>query len=246
MKNYIKGSVEKFKGLSQRKQIFLGVITGLCFIFLVVSTIHSLHSSNALTKLEKVEKKPVNRMPADYTSDIDNVRQVSPNELLNFRKEAINKGYQKNYRGYVSIPEIGMYLPILNGVNMYALSLGAASYYPNTRTMGDYGNYVLAGHNMDTSQNVLFSRLPNVSIGKESKIILTDGSKNYYYHVISKETVSPKQKVFRGTSSPTKDSILYNDKSKKTVTLFTCNYNGSKRIVVKGDFDYETTLKEGE
>lgn len=246
MKNYIKGSVEKFKGLSQRKQIFLGVITGLCFIFLVVSTIHSLHSSNALTKLETVAKKPVNPMPENYPSDISNVRQVSPDELLGYQKQAISKGYTRNYRGYVSIPEIGMYLPILNGVNMYTLSLGAASYYPSSRTMGDYGNYVLAGHNMDTSRNVLFSRLPSVRIGKDSQVILTDGQKNYYYHVVSKKSVSPNQKVYRGTTSPTKDSILYNDKSKKTVTLFTCNYNGSRRIAVEGIFDYETTLKEGE
>lgn len=240
MKNHFVGFVEKFKGLSLQRKAFLGVISTVCLVFLLFSTVQNIMNQNALGQIEHVQKKRVNPTAETYPSKIANVRQVSPNELLQFRKKAISAGYQKNYQGYVSIPQIGMYLPILNGVNMYTLSLGAASYYPTTRKIGDYGNYVLAGHNMDTYQNVLFSRLPNVSVGKESKIILTDGNKNYYYHVTSKRIVSPRQKVYKGTATPTKDSILYNDKSKRMVTLFTCNYNGTRRIVVTGTFDYET------
>ncbi|MBA1392672.1 class A sortase, partial [Lactobacillus sp. XV13L] len=177
-----------------------------------------------------------------YQSDIDSVRMISPSELNNYRSQALKRGYGNNYAGYISVPQIGLYLPILNGINMYTLALGAAAYYPETTSIGGAGNYVLAGHNMNTSANVLFSRVPNIRVGRNSEIILTDKVKNYHYHVIDKKLVSPYQPVIKGTNTPTSKSILYNDKTKKQVTLFTCNYNGTRRWVVIGQYDYDQHL----
>lgn len=223
-------------------------VAGVAVLLLVVGGTYwaqQNHNQKILDSYSKVSDKTVIKpqklaaKPKIYPSDIDSVKMVSPSELNNYRSKALADGYGKNYAGYVSVPQIGLYLPILNGVNMYTLALGAAAYYPTTTSIGGAGNYILAGHNMNTSANVLFSRVPNIKVGQNSQIVLTDKVKNYYYHVTEKKLVRPYQPVFKGTDTPTSKSVLYNDKTKKQVTLFTCNSNGTRRWVIVGQYDYE-------
>lgn len=218
------------------------IAVGCLFLFVKSKKEKSILDSYAnASKPKAVQVAKLKSGPAKvYPSDIDNVKMVTPFELSDYRSQALSDGYGDNYAGYVSIPAIGMYLPILNGVNMYTLSLGAAAYYPTTVPIGGAGNYVLAGHNMNTSLNVLFSRVPNLVPNVHQQIILTDKVKNYYYQITDKQLVRPYQPVYKGTETPTTKSILYSDKKQRKVTLFTCNYNGTRRWVITGQFDYET------
>ncbi|MFC0290624.1 class A sortase [Bombilactobacillus bombi] len=233
---------------SNHKRALIITITIVAGLSLCIYGIQHHNNQKVLDSYSKVStKSAINlkklKLPAlakTYPSDIDSVKMVSPSELNNYRSKSLDDGYGDNYAGYVSVPQIGLYLPILKGVNMYTLSLGAAAYYPTSTSIGGAGNYVLAGHNMNTSANVLFSRIPNIRIGRNSEIILTDKVKNYYYHVTEKKLVRPYQPVIKGTNTPTSKSVLYNDKTKKQVTLFTCNSNGTRRWVIIGQYDFET------
>lgn len=242
-----------WRNLAPKKQrlikigfLIASIVVSVLFILVTAFNIDNQNIINSYAHdsvKSTIQAKKLKWKPKVYQSDIDNVHMITPYELQNYRKTALKRGYGDNYAGYVSVPQIGLYLPILNGVNMYTLSLGAAAYYPNEVQIGGAGNYVLAGHNMNTSLNVLFSRVPNIRVAKNSMIVLTDKKKNYYYHVTDKKLVRPYQPVIRGTITPTKKSVLYSDKNKKQVTLFTCNYNGTRRWVIIGQYDYDQRLQ---
>lgn len=253
MNNQINKLYEYWQNLAPGKKKLIQrsflIVSALVVILFALVTAYNSDNKNIMSSYahdsakSSIKAKKLKFKPQVYSSDIDNVHMITPYELQNYRQTALKRGYGDNYAGYVSVPQIGLYLPILNGVNMYTLALGAAAYYPNEVQIGGAGNYVLAGHNMNTSLNVLFSRVPNIRVAKNSIIVLTDKKKNYYYHVTDKKLVRPYQPVIRGTITPTKKSVLYSDKNKKQVTLFTCNYNGTRRWVIVGQYDYEQHLK---
>lgn len=85
---------------------------------------------------------------------------------------------------------------------------------------GQPGNFSVAAHNNIYTE--IFRNLNKVSIGDEVKV--TTKTATYTYKITSKQTVTP-----------TSIEVINNDTSKKEITLITCNYNASARIVLKGE-----------
>ena len=84
---------------------------------------------------------------------------------------------------------------------------------------GQVGNFSVAAHNNIHTE--LFRNLNKVNIGDEVKV--TTRTNTYTYKITSKQTVSP-----------TSIEVI-NNSNKKEITLITCNYNASARIVLKGE-----------
>ncbi|SFJ89055.1 MULTISPECIES: class A sortase [unclassified Bacillus (in: firmicutes)] len=122
--------------------------------------------------------------------------------------------------GRMSIPSIGLELPILNGSTEKNLLSGATT-VKEKQEMGKE-NYALAGHNM-SKKGVLFSDISGLK--KDDKVYLYDSENEYEYAV---------QQVTKVT--PDKWEVV-EDHGKNELTLITCSsvLDNSKRYVVSGN-----------
>ena len=84
---------------------------------------------------------------------------------------------------------------------------------------GQVGNFSVAAHNNIYTE--IFRNLNKVNIGDELRV--TTKSATYFYKITSKQTVTP-----------TSIEVI-NNSDKREITLITCNYNASARIVLKGE-----------
>lgn len=104
-------------------------------------------------------------------------------------KEAVaskTKHAQLRSLGEISIPSVGVYLPIYDGVSADAMLNGAGTLYAD-QTMGQ-GNYGLISHTVFDAEQLLFSPLNRVSEG--TPVYVTDGSSVFTYVVDGVRTVS--------------------------------------------------------
>lgn len=104
-------------------------------------------------------------------------------------KEAVaskTKHAQLRSLGEVSIPSVGVYLPIYDGVSADAMLNGAGTLYAD-QTMGQ-GNYGLISHTVFDAEQLLFSPLNRISEG--TPVYVTDGSSVFTYVVDGVRTVS--------------------------------------------------------
>ena len=150
-------------------------------------------------------------------------------ESMNFTDIVNADKYQKEIQKYIIgaiwLPNAGnVSLPIILAnsnpkVQKAALAVGVAT--PMSNMNFDSKNLALGGHNMD-QPNVLLSNLTDLQNG--DKVYLTDTLNVYTYKVYSKFEVMPsavnifKQKKYH---------------HKNIITLYTCNYNGSRREIVR-------------
>lgn len=161
--------------------------------------------------------KPNNQANYNYGQ----VKSLSSTDVLKARMK------HHNYIGALAMPAQNMSTPIVEGVANSDLAVGAGTLRPHMK-MGK-GNYALAGHNMDTTAPVLFSPLyqafakgPNTMNGQ--KIYVSDLKRVYVYKVDQSAEISPKAvNVINNTSRP-------------ILTLITCNYSGSQRIMVRASY----------
>lgn len=150
----------------------------------------------------------------DVSFDMNNVKRLSLYGIIKARFESENI----QLLGKIYIPAIKLDLPIGKGVSNNVLSLGVGTMNPDQR-MG-FGNYALAGHNLDDGKT-LFS--PLYSKGKVGmNVYLTDMDKIFKYKINKLMYISPYQ-----------TSIIQSSK-KPILTLITCNDDGSKRLVAQG------------
>ncbi|WP_205526794.1 class A sortase [Bombilactobacillus bombi] len=120
--------------------------------------------------------------------------------------------------GKITIPSVGLKLPIVKGVDDTALATGGGTLKPDEK-MGE-GNYALAGHYM-TDKGALFSPIARVQIG--DLIYITDLKNVYTYKVDLKQVISP-----RATWT------MNNQPGTKMITLITCADGGANRWLVQG------------
>ena len=139
------------------------------------------------------------------TYDIENVQPYSAEAAI----EAALAAPHVRAAGQISIPSVGMNLPIYEGTNDVHLYLGAAESRPRSETTaGSEGNYTLASHYV-AHRGSLFEPLPRVSIGDE--VYVAYGSNVYKYIVDKKEQID------------ISDYEWLEDKGKeKLITLYTC------------------------
>ncbi|WP_125636145.1 class A sortase [Loigolactobacillus backii] len=121
--------------------------------------------------------------------------------------------------GKLSIPSVGMHLPVVKGLSNDALATGGAT-MKSGQQMGKR-NYALAGHYMLNNGTNLFSPLDNIKLG--DAVYLTNLEHVYRYRVIMKKVVNPYA-----------TSLVNDVPGKKIVTLITCADGGVNRLAVRG------------
>ena len=122
--------------------------------------------------------------------------------------------------GEIYMPDVGMRVPILEGISNENLWVGAGTMKPGQK-MGE-GNYALAGHHM-WDEEQLFTPITKSKIG--DKAYVTDKNKVYEYTVTDIFVVQPS------------DGHVINDvPGEQTLTLVTCtDVWGTERLIVTGE-----------
>jgi sortase A len=126
--------------------------------------------------------------------------------------------------GHVSIPKIGVSMPMFEGVTDRTLDLGPG-HWPGTALPGQLGNVVVAGHRV--SEHGVFRHVDHLAAGDEI--------------IISNAFGVPATYVVTGSQIVEPDAMWIVDQQRAhTATLFACHPPGStrQRIVV------HATLKE--
>lgn len=166
---------------------------------------------------------------AETTFDFEQVQSISTEAILAAQWDA----QQLPVIGGISVPELGINLPIFKGVGNTSLMYGAGTMKEN-QEMGK-GNYALASHHIfgvAGAADVLFSPLDRAQNGM--KIYITDKTNVYTYVIDSVEVVTP-------------DSVYVIDdvEGRTEVTLVTCtDYNATNRIIVKGVLESTTPYNQ--
>ena len=143
-----------------------------------------------------------------------NNTQTTNNKKTSSNKIVIKKGST----GVLQIPSIGVLAQITEGSTPAVLKNYVGVVEGSSRP-GQTGNYCLAAHNnIDTE---IFKNLHKIENG--SLVYVYTQSKMYTYKVVDKYYVNP-----------TQIEVLDKPENKKEITLITCNYNASQRVIVKG------------
>lgn len=115
------------------------------------------------------------------------------------------------YIGYLSIPSLGLELPVMSEWNYPNLRIAPCRY---SGSLFNY-NLVICGHNYDRH----FGRLKTLNTGDQVTFTGADG-KTRHYEVTFVETLEP-------------TAIEYMTDSRYELTLFTCTYGGASRVTVR-------------
>ncbi|WP_214701504.1 MULTISPECIES: class A sortase [unclassified Exiguobacterium] len=193
-------------------------VIGICLIgsgiFFLTSSVWKdvIADSTSEYVIEHMELQDEDEFNPSY--DFKSVTPLSLKDVL----QARNRFHHLPTIGVISIPDVSLKLPIIKGLDDESLAVGAGTMHPDQQ-MGK-GNYALAGHYLQHS-TALFGPLHEIEIG--ATIYLQDDMRTYEYVVTSLETVSPERvDVLDDTSTP-------------TITLITCTFDTTERLIVKGE-----------
>ena len=131
------------------------------------------------------------------------------------QKIVIDKGVSQ-----ISIPNLKILAPIVEGTDSYSLSV-SAGHFTDTARMGKKGNYCIAGHR-SSIYNCIFNNIDKIKLA-DAMYFTNSNGKQYTYYVVDKYVVEPTDT--RCTSQLTD--------GRKELTLITCTNGGKQRLVVK-------------
>ena len=188
--------------------IFIGV---LCIITALAFFIHnSAETQNAYESSARITYKLRTQL-AEKEQSSDN---VLPTDNPDREMPAVRID-GKRYAGILEIPSLGIELPVAESFSYAALQQTPCIYSGSVYK----DNLVIAAHNYD----VHFGRIG--SLGFDYDVIFTDIESNRYtFKTFDIETLNPDQY----TALVEKQS-----KNDWDLTLFTCNYSGAQRIVIR-------------
>lgn len=132
----------------------------------------------------------------------------------NITEEALVEIENAAYIGYISIPELGIELPVMSEWSYDNLKLSPCR-YKGTAAEGDI---IIAAHNYNTH----FGRLNELSGGEEIVFTAADG-KTYNYEVIQTESISGKDV----------EAMEFGSSENWDLTLFTCTLSGQSRVTIR-------------
>jgi sortase A len=164
-------------------------------------------------------------LPGDPTQEDPSNTPTSPSapvktaeELQKEREDVVNNAI-KNLKviGLISIPKIGVYGPIVEGIGDKSLRY-AVGHFEGTGLPGS-GNFALASHRNYTYAHY-FRDIHKLKVGDEIKI--KTKTKEYTYVVTGTKIVLP-----------TAMEVL-NHTDNSTITLVTCTVDSTKRVIVFG------------
>ncbi len=142
-------------------------------------------------------------------------------------EEALVEIENTAYIGYVSIPSLGIELPVMSEWSYDNLKISPCR-YKGTAAGGDI---IIAAHNYNSH----FGRLNELSGGEEIVFTAADG-KIYNYEVIQTESISGKDV----------EAMEFGSSENWDLTLFTCTLSGQSRVTIRAILqDKRTFRKDG-
>lgn len=200
--------------MKKTKKIFIIAILIISITLIVVNIkSRTINNQTKETNLKNSSKKFIYSKSDTVSSVQMKEYQTMPSDL---------KGHK--VIGKLQIPAINLETYILENTNKETLNISV------TKLIGpeinQIGNFCITGHNYINSK--MFWKLNKVKINDE--IILTDTyDKSLRYKVYEKKEIEPKQ-----------IEVLNQDtKEEKEVTLITCTFGASKRLIVKASEIYD-------
>ena len=168
-----------------------------------------------------MQDKLMDKFNKIYESD-QNIVGNSPQEEEG-KNEPVDHTYDYidmvNPIAILEIPKINLKVVVAEGTEDEILRY-AVGHFTETSTPAEGGNFALAGHrNFDTGE--FFLRINKLENGDEIKVTTLDGTV-YTYNVISSFVVEPQ------------DTYILDETGQSMITLVTCTYDGSDRLVVQG------------
>ena len=138
----------------------------------------------------------------------ENAGETSGSDSLEMAVAKID-GYE--YIGYISIPALGLDLPVMSSWSYEQLKIAPCRYYGSTKT----GNLVIAAHNYSRH----FGNIKDLSQGDAVRFTDMEGTVTRY-EVEEIDTLSP-------------TAVEEMTDSGYALTLFTCTYGGQSRVTVR-------------
>ena len=200
--------------MKKTKRIFIIAILIISITLIVVNIkSRTINNQTKETNLKNSSKKFIYSKSDTVSSVQMKEYQTMPSDL---------KGYK--VIGKLQIPAINLETYILENTNKETLNISVTKL--TGPEINQIGNFCITGHNYINSK--MFWKLNKVKINDE--IILTDTyDKSLRYKVYEKKEIEPKQ-----------IEVLNQDtKEEKEVTLITCTFGASKRLIVKASEIYD-------
>ncbi len=138
----------------------------------------------------------------------ENTGETSGSDSLEMAVAEID-GYE--YVGYISIPALGLDLPVMSSWSYEQLKIAPCRYYGSTKT----GNLVIAAHNYSRH----FGNIKDLSQGDAVSFTDMEGTVTRY-EVEEIDTLNP-------------TAVEEMTDSGYALTLFTCTYGGQSRVTVR-------------
>jgi sortase A len=128
-------------------------------------------------------------------------------------------GWEQEVFGYISIPAVGIEAPLYLGASSAHMDVGAAILGQTSMPIGGESTHcVIAGHRT-WSGAIQFKGLEQLAVG--DRVYLTNPWETLTYEVIEIKTVLP----------DVTDEIMV-QKGRDLITVFTCTYPNSRRLLV--------------
>lgn len=200
--------------MKKTKRIFIIAILIISITLIVVNIkSRTINNQTKETNLKNSSKKFIYSKSDTVSSVQMKEYQTMPSDL---------KGHK--VIGKLQIPAINLETYILENTNKETLNISVTKL--TGPEINQIGNFCITGHNYINSK--MFWKLNKVKINDE--IILTDTyDKSLRYKVYEKKEIEPKQ-----------IEVLNQDtKEEKEVTLITCTFGASKRLIVKASEIYD-------
>lgn len=208
----------------KHKGIWIGVFMigiGLLFVFWSPAQHFLIEraSQNSISSLdaEMVHENKDNEAEFDFEA----IEMVTASSLFSFSNSENNSAI-----GIITVPEVDMEVPIFKGLSNNDLLIGAGTMKEHQK-LGE-GNYALAGHNW-RDQTTLFSPLHRAE--EDMSIYVTDLETTFEYTITDIVMVAP-------------DRIdVIEDTDDATLTLVTCNHDGTERLIIQATQVSQTPYK---
>jgi len=199
--------------------IFTGILmliaaAALCVFNIIQDRRAYEKSQNVLTELKRYIPEPTEEIPTETAENpADDLflqyEQVEEEEAVAINVDGID------YSGYISLPSLGLELPIIDNWSYDALEISPCR-FSGTASGNDL---IIAAHNYNSH----FGRINELENGAEFSFIDTRG--NIYRYTV--EDI----RVLDGSDS---EGMFSGSESEWDITLFTCTLSGQARVAVRG------------
>lgn len=171
---------------------------------------------------------------ADVSFDAANVGSVTSADVLLQMTSGANHNTNLPVVGAIAIPDLGMNLPIMKGLDNTSLSVGAGTMKPDQK-MG-VGNYALASHSLFYGmghEKLLFT--PLRLYAKTGQTIYMRDSENIYVYYISDIFIV----------NPEDGYVISDMEGEGILTLVTCtDAEARQRTIVRGQLERQFPIKD--